>query len=286
MTLGRLLRIVAAIALLIGGLIHLQLYFKGYRNIDKIGTSFVLNAIGSGVIAAAVAWRREPIVKLAGIGLAVGTLIGFFLSRQGDGLFDFREQGLQPSPQAALALVVEIGAIVLLAASLVPKIARTDESEPVAIGGIGLAVSAVALIGLGAFWASDYGTKKPTLTAAPTTTVATADTTAPGATTIPGATTVPGDTTAPAGAPAGSNAITISDFSFGPATTSVPVGTTVTWTNGDPFDHSVVSGDKTTFRSDPLGNGDTFEFTFDTPGDFAYICGIHPSMQGTITVTG
>ncbi len=282
MTLGRLLRIGAAIALLIGGLIHLQLYFKGYRNIDKIGPSFVLNAIASGVIAAAVAWRREPIVKLAGIGLAIGTLIGFVLSRQGDGLFDFREQGLQPSPQAALALIVEIGAIVLLAASLVPRIASTDESEPVAFGGIGLAVSALALIGFGAFWASDYG-DKPAVTAAADTTLAAA----PGDTTAPDATTVAGDTTDPGGdAAAGSNAITISDFSFGPATTSVPAGTTVTWTNGDPFDHSVVSSDKTTFRSDPLGNGDTFEFTFDTPGDFAYVCGIHPSMHGTITVTG
>ncbi len=266
MTMGRLLRIVAAVALLIGGLIHLQLYFQGYRNIDKIGPSFVLNAIASGVIAAAVAWRREPIVKLAGIGLAIGTLIGFVLSRQGDGLFDFREQGVEPSPQAALSLIVEIGAIVLLAASLVPRIADTDESEPVVIGGIGLAVSAVALIGFGAFWASDYG-DTGTVTAAPDTTVA-------------------GETTAPAGDGAGSDAITISDFSFGPATTSVPVGTTVTWTNGDPFDHSVVSSDKTTFRSDPLGNGNTFEFTFDAAGDFAYICGIHPSMQGTITVTG
>ncbi len=269
MTMGRLLRIVAAVALLIGGLIHLQLYFQGYRNIDKIGPSFVLNAIASGVIAAAVAWRREPIVKLAGIGLAIGTLIGFVLSRQGDGLFDFREQGLEPSPQAALSLIVEIGAIALLAASLVPKIANADESEPVAIGGIGLAVSAVALIGFGAFWASDYG-DTGTVTAAPDTTVAAA----------------PGETTAPTGDAAGSNEITISDFSFGPAATSVPAGTTVTWTNGDPFDHSVVSGDKTTFRSDPLGNGDTFEFTFDAAGDFSYICGIHPSMQGTITVTG
>jgi plastocyanin len=41
-----------------------------------------------------------------------------------------------------------------------------------------------------------------------------------------------------------------------------------------------------TFRSDSLDQGSTFDFTFDTPGEFAYVCGIHPQMSGTITVTG
>ena len=39
------------------------------------------------------------------------------------------------------------------------------------------------------------------------------------------------------------------------------------------------------FESDTLDTGATFSTTFDTPGTFTYVCGIHSSMHGTITVT-
>jgi len=77
--------------------------------------------------------------------------------------------------------------------------------------------------------------------------------------------------------------ISIVDFNFDPAEMEVPVGTTVRWTNNDSFDHNV-NADDGTFESETLGGGDTFEFTFETAGTFSYICGIHPSMQGMITV--
>ena len=62
-------------------------------------------------------------------------------------------------------------------------------------------------------------------------------------------------------------------------------GTTVTWKNDDSATHRIKSGDGT-FDSKDLKDGDSFEHTFDTAGTFAYICGIHPSMKGTVTVTG
>jgi plastocyanin len=37
--------------------------------------------------------------------------------------------------------------------------------------------------------------------------------------------------------------------------------------------------------SDDLGEGDAFSFTFDQPGSFPYICGIHNYMRGTVTVS-
>ena len=61
------------------------------------------------------------------------------------------------------------------------------------------------------------------------------------------------------------------------------VGDTVVWTNLDPFAHSVRASDQS-FGSDPLNQGDTFSFTFPAAGSFAYICGIHPSMTGTVVV--
>ncbi|HEY8093197.1 MAG TPA: cupredoxin family copper-binding protein [Acidimicrobiales bacterium] len=92
-------------------------------------------------------------------------------------------------------------------------------------------------------------------------------------------------TTAAAPAPAGDGAVSIKDFAFSPGDATVAVGTAVTWTNNDSATHRIKSGDGS-FDSEDLKNGSTFEHTFDTAGTFEYVCGIHPSMKGTITVTG
>jgi plastocyanin len=39
-----------------------------------------------------------------------------------------------------------------------------------------------------------------------------------------------------------------------------------------------------TFRSKPLDTGDSFAFTFTTPGTYQYICSLHPFMKGTVVV--
>jgi plastocyanin len=84
---------------------------------------------------------------------------------------------------------------------------------------------------------------------------------------------------------AGAGAVTVKDFAFHPGDLAVKTGTTVTWTNSDSATHKVKSADGS-FDSDNLDHGATFEHKFDTAGTFAYICAIHPSMKGTITVTG
>ncbi|WP_370063181.1 cupredoxin family copper-binding protein [Mycobacterium sp. MAA66] len=85
-------------------------------------------------------------------------------------------------------------------------------------------------------------------------------------------------------APAGANAVNIDNFAFAPATLTVPVGATVTWTNHDEEPHNVVA-EGGQFRSPTMGSGATFTYTFSTPGTFAYVCGIHPMMHGTVVVT-
>jgi len=79
--------------------------------------------------------------------------------------------------------------------------------------------------------------------------------------------------------------IDISGFAFGPADVTVPAGTTVTWMNLDGAPHKVVSDDGA-WQSPTLEDGESFSFTLDTPGTYAYHCSIHPSMQATITVEG
>ncbi|HEX7498068.1 MAG TPA: cupredoxin domain-containing protein [Candidatus Limnocylindrales bacterium] len=103
----------------------------------------------------------------------------------------------------------------------------------------------------------------------------------------PAATTSPaGNSTAP-GASAGSvqSAVSISNFAFAPLAITVPVGTTVTWTNQDSADHTIVSDDGKTFTSTNVAKGATYSFTFAAAGTFAYHCGIHPTMKGTVIVT-
>jgi plastocyanin len=77
--------------------------------------------------------------------------------------------------------------------------------------------------------------------------------------------------------------VNIDNFAFGPATLTVTAGTTVTWKNEDDSPHRI--GDKNgTFKSAALDTDDTFSHTFAVPGEYAYICTIHPYMAGTIIV--
>jgi plastocyanin len=80
-----------------------------------------------------------------------------------------------------------------------------------------------------------------------------------------------------------SAAVKIDNFSFGPATLTVPAGTTVTWTNQDDIPHTVVSTDNV-FKSKALDTDDKFSFVFSKPGTYSYFCSIHPKMTGQIIV--
>lgn len=107
-------------------------------------------------------------------------------------------------------------------------------------------------------------------------------------------TQAPADTpaTTPAGSPEatadepndGQARVRIADFAFDPAALPISAGTTVTWTNADSAAHTVTFSDGSA-DSGEMGNGATFQHTFDAEGELAYFCEIHPSMQGTVTVS-
>lgn len=78
-------------------------------------------------------------------------------------------------------------------------------------------------------------------------------------------------------------AVKIDNFSFSPATMTVPVGTTVRWTNHDDIPHTVVSDDKA-FKSRALDTDESFTYTFTKPGTYSYFCSIHPKMTAKIVV--
>lgn len=89
---------------------------------------------------------------------------------------------------------------------------------------------------------------------------------------------------ASAGEKAASTAdVKIDNFSFGPMAITVPVGTTVTWTNRDDIPHTVVSTEKI-FKSNVLDTDEKFSYTFTKPGAYPYFCSIHPKMTGKVVV--
>jgi plastocyanin len=77
--------------------------------------------------------------------------------------------------------------------------------------------------------------------------------------------------------------VKIDNFVFGPQTLTVPVGTTVTWTNSDDIPHTSVSTEGV-FKSKVLDTDEKFSYTFTKAGTYPYYCTIHPKMTGKVVV--
>lgn len=85
---------------------------------------------------------------------------------------------------------------------------------------------------------------------------------------------------------AATRSVTINSFAYGPASITVKVGNTVTWTNGDQAPHTVTSQSPGgPLRSATMNRGQTYKYTFTKTGRYAYLCTLHPFMTGTVVVT-
>jgi plastocyanin len=76
--------------------------------------------------------------------------------------------------------------------------------------------------------------------------------------------------------------VTIDGSSYGPSSITVRKGDTVAWVNKDPFPHTVTAAGKFDSRSIPANGRWSYRAT--TPGEFPYICTLHPNMKGTLKV--
>jgi plastocyanin len=76
--------------------------------------------------------------------------------------------------------------------------------------------------------------------------------------------------------------VNIASFAFMPAKIQATVGKALTFLNSDDTPHqiSVANGPKTAV----FLRGQRASVTFDKAGEYDYICGLHPSMKGTIEV--
>jgi plastocyanin len=81
--------------------------------------------------------------------------------------------------------------------------------------------------------------------------------------------------------------IDIKNYAFVPASTSVAVGTKVTWVNEDSVPHTVTTtSGPASFDSGQVAPGASYSAIFETAGTYSYYCADHPNMKATITVTG
>jgi hypothetical protein len=123
---ARALTLTASALIVAGGYVHFCLYRHGYRSIPTIGPAFLLQVSWSAAITIALVVARGTVrtgrhgisipqlARLAGIGLALGTLVALAIAHTSGGLFGFREFGLRPAPQTVIAVLVEYDAAVLL----------------------------------------------------------------------------------------------------------------------------------------------------------------------------
>ena len=89
----------------------------------------------------------------------------------------------------------------------------------------------------------------------------------------------PGETT-PVGSPSLVNVV-IENFAFSPTVVTIKAGDQVRWTNKDSVIHTATGEN---FDTGSLKEGESKVVTFDTPGEYAYICTPHPNMKGKVVV--
>jgi plastocyanin len=79
--------------------------------------------------------------------------------------------------------------------------------------------------------------------------------------------------------------VTMKDIKFNPGTVTIKAGGKVTWTNDDSVGHDVTGDDFESGSPGGIDGGSTFSHTFKKPGTYAYVCSVHPGMEGTVKVT-
>lgn len=124
------LRVLTAAGVLVSAVVHLKLWFDGFRFIHVIGPSFMLNAVAGAVIAVLLlAWRHwVPLFLAVGFGAAT---FGAFLVSATVGLFGVHE--VWTGGPVLTAAVSEVAAIAFGLAALLreqPQLLRRRASDP------------------------------------------------------------------------------------------------------------------------------------------------------------
>ena len=137
----QIMRRVGVLAILITGGVHLQQYLGDYHSIPTIGPLFLLNAIGSAVVAVGLllpverwfAARRGEIavglLALGGVSIGLGSLVGLYIAETST-LFGFSEGTLETVMW--IAIVAEAAAVFVLGPVALANLVRSSATRPTA----------------------------------------------------------------------------------------------------------------------------------------------------------
>ena|SRR5690349_13131425 len=134
----KMMRHVGVLAILVTGAVHLQQYLGDYQEVPTIGPLFLLNAIGSAVIAVGLllpverwlAARRGELavglLALGGVAIGLGSLISLYIAETST-LFGFSEGTLETVMW--IAIVAEAAAVITLGPVALAKLGRSSSSS-------------------------------------------------------------------------------------------------------------------------------------------------------------
>jgi hypothetical protein len=135
------MRRVGVLAVLVTGAVHLQQYLGDYHSIPTIGPLFLLNAIGSGLVAVGLLLPVERwiggrsgeiavgLLALGGVAIALGALISLYIAETST-LFGFSEGTLETVMW--IAIVAEAAAVALLGPVALANLGRSSTTRSTA----------------------------------------------------------------------------------------------------------------------------------------------------------
>lgn len=134
----QLMRRVGVLAICVTGVVHLQQYLGDYQHIPTIGPLFLLNAIGSAVVAIGLllpverwfAARRGELavglLALGGVAIGLGSLISLYIAETST-LFGFSEGTLETVMW--IAIVAEAAAVFTLGPVALTSLGRSSATR-------------------------------------------------------------------------------------------------------------------------------------------------------------
>jgi hypothetical protein len=109
----RMLRWGTTSLLIVIGIVHLHLWWVGYRALPIIGPLFLLTVVAAGLIAAFTSVQLNWVTATVAASFAASALAAYLMSLLlPHGLFDFEEVGVSYS--GAISIASELGVIVLV----------------------------------------------------------------------------------------------------------------------------------------------------------------------------
>jgi hypothetical protein len=110
------MRVLAAVGVLVSAVVHLRLWFDGFRDIHMVGPAFMLNAVAGLAIAVALVLWRHWVPPLLAVGFGASTL-GAFIIAATVGLYGVHEVwsgGWVLTAAASEVVAILAGGLVLL----------------------------------------------------------------------------------------------------------------------------------------------------------------------------